>query len=133
MEVEELKDDGHWETGILKELSYPFREQPPCELIAEGFIEIKEDDIYTFFAHVSQLYIGGELIIDSQGKSKRAYLPGMKALKAGKHKIKIVFLNNIEKGVDSAWYNLGIEIQSSKSNERAKITKEQLSHVPEQL
>jgi len=128
LNVSQLQMVKDWQTGILPQLHFDFSREEPCALIAEGFIEVRTDDIYTFSANISQLFVGDHLLIDTQGKSKRVSLPGMIALKAGKHKVKVIFLNNIEKGVDSSWYNLDITIQTSKDTKPAKVGKEDLFH-----
>lgn len=63
----------------------------------KGFISIPETGIYTFYLKSddgSKLYLDGELLIDNDGSHDTSTKTGLKALKKGKHPVRIDYFED---------------------------------------
>jgi hexosaminidase len=63
----------------------------------EGYIDIPEDGIYTFYTSSddgSRLYIDGKLLVDNDGVHGMGYKNGKTGLKKGPHSVKLLFFEN---------------------------------------
>ncbi|MGY3795528.1 family 20 glycosylhydrolase [uncultured Aquimarina sp.] len=83
----------------------------------EGYIDIPEDGIYYFSSTQDQIWIGNQLVIDYQKIIKKHPEESSIALKKGKHKLKIVYLNNIVKGWASDWNTVELKYRKEFDKE----------------
>lgn len=90
-----------------------FTREEPCAVEFTGYIKIDEKGMYTFASRASRVYIDNVALINTEGKTKRIPLTGMIALEPGYHPFRVVFLNNIEKGVNSAWYTPELYVKTN--------------------
>lgn len=94
--------------------------------VYNGFIEVPEDDVYTFYLNSddgSRLYIGDTLVVDNDGlKSGAEEASGNIALDAGKHPVRVeMFHRDGTEALTVSW--------STLDTGKAEITFEMLSHV----
>ncbi|WP_298542102.1 family 20 glycosylhydrolase [uncultured Aquimarina sp.] len=83
----------------------------------EGYIDIPEDGIYYFSSTQDQIWIGDQLVIDYKKTIKKHPEESSIALKKGKHKLKIVYLNNIVKGWASDWNTVALKYRKELDKE----------------
>jgi hypothetical protein len=65
--------------------------------VYEGYIEVPEDGIYTFFTHSddgSQLFIGGQRVVDNDGSHSARTRRGYVALKQGRHPFRLEYFED---------------------------------------
>lgn len=73
-------------------------------VVAEGYIHIPADGVYFFSTNYDQLWIDDQLLIDNAGEVKKfSRRDKSRALKAGYHPIKIVFVGASHGGFPSYW------------------------------
>lgn len=68
-------------------------------MLIQGYIEIEEDDLYTFYLTSddgANLYIGDELIVDNDGSHSARMRKGYSALKKGLHPIRIEYFEDFD-------------------------------------
>ncbi len=88
------------ETPVCSGVCEKFKLQPDTKdtnfgLVYEGYVEVPADDIYTFYCASddgSQLYIGGHKLIDQHRRQGINEAAGQLALKAGKHEIALLYI-----------------------------------------
>lgn len=101
----------------------------PSASILTGYIDIPEAGIYEFNTDVDQLFLDGTLLVNNDGEVKRfSRHRAQKALAAGKHKVKILFLNNIVGGWPAAWNGIKISMKRAGDNDFETIKSTQFSH-----
>lgn len=89
---------------VPDKLSNNFDELQRKAVIAEGFINIPQDGSYVFSTNNDELWIDGEKLIDNAGEVKKFSRRDKSiALKAGYHRIKIVFVGAMHGGFPSYW------------------------------
>lgn len=73
-------------------------------VVAEGYVLIPEDGVYFFSTNYDEFWIDGEKLIDNAGEVKKfSRKDKSRALKAGYHPIKIVFVGATHGGFPSYW------------------------------
>lgn len=68
-------------------------------VLIEGYVEIKEDDLYTFYLTSddgAKLFIGDDLIVDNDGSHSARMKTGYAALKKGLHPIRIEYFEDFD-------------------------------------
>lgn len=81
-----------------------FDEFDPKAVVAGGYINIPADGVYYFSTNNDELWIDGEKLIDNAGEVKKfSRKDKSRALKAGYHPIKVVFIGAIHGGFPSYW------------------------------
>jgi len=93
--ISEIQDH-HWiEAGKVKEPGKArsiLKDEEEGVIKLTGYIKIFETGIYEFKGHPDQLKIGGESVLDCEGKSKRILYTNQVALEKGWHRIEAIFL-----------------------------------------
>lgn len=84
-------------------------------VILNGYLEIPEDGVYYFSSRQDQVWIADQLIIDYKEELKKHPKENSIALQKGKHKLKIIYLNNIAKGWATDWNT--VELKYRKASE----------------
>lgn len=84
-------------------------------VILNGYVEIPEDGVYYFSSRQDQVWIADHLIIDYKDALKKHPKENSIALQKGKHKLKIIYLNNIAKGWATDWNT--VELKYRKASE----------------
>ncbi|MFA6832190.1 MAG: PA14 domain-containing protein, partial [Bacteroidaceae bacterium] len=101
----------------------------PSASILTGYIDIAEEGIYEFNTDVDQLFLDGTLLVNNDGEVKRfSRHRAQKALAAGKHEVKIIFLNNIIGGWPSAWNGVKVLMKKVSDKEFKTVELSKLSH-----
>ncbi len=95
--------------------------------ILESYIDIAEDGVYYFASVQDQVWIADELIIDNDGTTRKHEInDGALALKKGKHRLKIIYLNNINGGWPTDWNTVNLKIRKSDTKEYTPVTSNML-------
>ena len=82
-----------FDLGVVKERANQFA------VLIEGYVEIKEDDLYTFYLTSddgAKLFLGNQLIVDNDGSHSARMKTGYAALKKGLHPIRIEYFEDFE-------------------------------------
>ena len=80
--------------------------------VAEGYINISEDGVWTVASDYDQVWIDGKKLIDNGTEVKRySRHDAQVALEKGLHEIKVVFISNIIGGHASARNNSTIQMR----------------------
>ncbi|WP_405209312.1 family 20 glycosylhydrolase [Aquimarina sp. LLG6339-5] len=95
----------------------------------EGYIDIPEDGIYYFSSAQDQIWIGDQLVIDYKKIIKKHPEESSIALKKGKHKLKIVYLNNIKKGWASDWNTVELKYRKELDKEYKTVNDKMIFHT----
>ncbi|SMO46011.1 hexosaminidase [Saccharicrinis carchari] len=106
IKVDELKDVKSWKESVVKNANFKgiFADDHTSAAIITGYLDIPADGIYEFATDVDQFFIGDKLLVNNDGEVKRFSRNNATiALAAGKHPVKMVFLNNIIGGWPQAW------------------------------
>jgi hexosaminidase len=93
-------DTAHlWSDKIIFNLKTRFNYQYPSAELITGYLDVPKSGIVYFSTNVDQLWLNDTLLIDNQGEVKNhSHHDASIALSKGKHKLKIIFLNNIVGG-----------------------------------
>lgn len=90
--------------------------------VANGYFSVPEDGVYYFGSNNTEVWIDGELLIDNNNEVKRfSRNDSSKALAAGVHKIRIVFLGHIRGGVPSYWDDASVKYRLETDTKWNKI------------
>ncbi|WP_299437984.1 family 20 glycosylhydrolase [uncultured Aquimarina sp.] len=84
-------------------------------VFVNGYIEIPEDGVYFFSSNQDQVWIADQLVIDYKKNIKKHPETSSIPLKKGKHKLTIVYLNNVVNGWASDWNT--IELKYKKESD----------------
>ncbi|WP_298313671.1 family 20 glycosylhydrolase [uncultured Aquimarina sp.] len=94
----------------------------------EGYIDIPEDGIYYFSSTQDQIWIGDKLVIDYKKTIKKHPEESSIALKKGKHKLKIIYLNNVVKGWASDWNTVELKYRKEFDKEYKIVNETMIFH-----
>ncbi|MDO5978100.1 family 20 glycosylhydrolase [Flavivirga spongiicola] len=97
-------------------------------LSIEGYIDIKESGVYYFSSNQDQVWIAGQKVIDYKAPIKKHPKKSSIALGKGKHKLKIIYLNNIVKGWASDWNTVELRYKKPNGTEFLSVESKNLSH-----
>lgn len=126
MKVADLDKVKTWKTV---KATNKYNMNKPSASILTGYINIPKEGIYEFNTDVDQLFLDGKLLVNNDGEVKRfSRHRAQKALAAGKHEVKILFLNNIIGGWPSAWNGIKISMRKVGDKDYKKVEMSQLSH-----
>lgn len=100
--------------------------------IAEGYIRLPKDGVYTFSTDNAYVDIDGVRVIDNNATPQRRGLRGkaQAALQAGWHKVRIGFLGNVYAGWPSYWGESRIFYRVDGDSKWQAISPEMLMHTP---
>ena len=96
---------------------------------AECFVDIPDDGIYEFFTLNVALWLDGEMLVDN----RNLFIPRMSyngtqiALKAGKHRLKTLFVGGIFNGWPSYWDAANVRYRKQGDSEFTDIKPQQCS------
>ncbi|MDO4707071.1 MAG: family 20 glycosylhydrolase [Porphyromonadaceae bacterium] len=111
-EASDLANVTNWTAGSVKKvyeiipdkLINNMDEFPAKAVVAESFINIPEDGVYFFSTNYDELWLDGVKLIDNAGEVKKSSRKdSSRALKAGYHPVKIVFIGAVHGGFPSYW------------------------------
>jgi len=126
--IESVVDSMH-HANIPFDYVYSVDEENFKAVILEGFIDIPETGIYFFSSEQEQVWIAGKLVINNEGEVKRfSRRDGSIALSAGRHKLKIIYLNNLFKNWPSDWYPIQLRYRKTNWKEFKVVTPEMCSY-----
>ncbi|MGL5706279.1 MAG: family 20 glycosylhydrolase [Tannerellaceae bacterium] len=133
--VEELTKATDWKEGRIDSL-YQVRvdknfgkidNKPAYAVIAEGFVNIPEDGVYTFSSDNDQVWIDGNLLINNNGETKRfSRHDASVALAKGLHPIKVIFIATITGGWPSYWNDGNIQFRKAGEEKWSTIKPDML-------
>lgn len=138
--VDELNStDSTWETSNIYHLKEMLVRQKDDAAVlrgagaygsvAEGYVYIPEDGIYTISTLTDQLWLDNELVINNDPDVKRFSRNDTSiALAKGLHPVKIVFIANIKGGWPSWWNGIGIQMRKEGAKNFSNVVDTQLFH-----
>lgn len=138
--VDELNStDSTWETSNIYHLKEMLVRQKDDAAVlrgagaygsvAEGYVYIPEDGIYTISTLTDQLWLDNELVINNDPDVKRFSRNDTSiALAKGLHPVKIVFIANIKGGWPSWWNGIGIQMRKEGAKNFSNVADTQLFH-----
>jgi len=95
-------------SDIFGDKAIKYDMKKPELAIYQGWIDLPESGVYSIGSDMGEVWIDGELLIDTHEKMYRNLENiTQKALEAGKHSYKIVFNNRIIDGWPNSWHNVG--------------------------
>ena len=98
-------------------------------VIGEGYIKIPEDGCYVFSTNLDQMYLDGELFIDNTDEApKFSRHDKSRALSAGWHKVKFIFIGAVRGGFPTYWDDAKVEYRNLKDGKFTEVTAEMLAH-----
>ena len=127
----------NWTEGVAKRtqdlrpdvLKNHMGELQPKAVIGEGYVKIPTDGVYVFSTDLDQLYIDGKILIDNSGEvAKFSRRDKSVALKAGWHKIRLIFIGAVRGGFPTYWDGAGVAYRNIKDNKFSNITEDMLAH-----
>lgn len=88
-------------SGVMKDFDLDAIKQRANQfaVLIEGYVEIREDDLYTFYLTSddgAKLFIGDQLIVDNDGSHSARTKTGYAALKRGLHPIRIEYFEDFD-------------------------------------
>lgn len=95
-------------------------------LSIEGYIDVEEDGVYFFSSNQDQVWIADQLLIDYKAPIKKHQKDASIALAKGKHKLKIIYLNNVTKGWASDWNTVELLYKKASDQEFKSVGREML-------
>lgn len=95
--------------------------------IAEGYVKLPSEGVYTFSTNYDEFWIDDRLLIDNRGEVKRfSRKDNSKVLSAGFHKIKVVFRSEFIGGWPSFWDSGEIKYKLDKQKEWKTVGSEMI-------
>lgn len=94
----------------------------------DGYVDIPEDGVYYFSSTQDQVWIGNQLVIDYKTPLKKHPKESSIALQKGKHKLKIVYLNNIAKGWATDWNTVELKYRKASEVDYKEINENMIFH-----
>lgn len=126
--VEDLETVADWKTrdGTIEDrgTNYELLDyKEPTAHIFTGYITIDEDGIYEFQTDLDQFYLANQLLIDNNGDVKRFSRQNTTiALEAGKHAVKLIYLNNVIGGWPQIWNGPAVKFRLLGNEEFTQVT-----------
>ena len=127
----------NWTEGVVKttqelrpdRLNNHMDEIKRKAVVGEGYIKIPADGSYVFSTNLDQMYLDGELFIDNSGEtSKFSRRDKSRALKAGWHRVKFVFVGAVRGGFPTYWEDTKVEYRKLEDAKFSTVTAEMLAH-----
>lgn len=104
-------------------------EVQPRSVIGEGYIHIPADGVYVFSTNLDQLWLDGKLLIDNSGETpKYSRHDTSRALQAGWHRIRLIFLGAVHGGFPTYWDEGKVLFRPIQEGKFAPVTPEMLAH-----
>lgn len=131
MNVADFANATNWVAGKIEKIEQVrpnglvnnFDEFERKAVIAEGYIKIPEDGVYFFSTNNEEFWIDGVKLIDNANTVKKfSHQDGSRALKAGYHPIKVVFVGSSHGGYPNYWDDAKVLIRSAKAEKFEPIT-----------
>ena len=118
--MEELRPD---------DLRNDFSEFQRKAVWGEGYVHIPTDGVYVFSTNLDQMWLDGQLLIDNSGEVPK-YSPHdtSKALKAGWHAVRFLFIGREQGGFPSYWDGGQVRFRAIKDSSFRPITADMLAH-----
>ncbi|MBF1366605.1 MAG: family 20 glycosylhydrolase [Porphyromonadaceae bacterium] len=127
----------NWTKGVAKRpqdlrpdvVKNHMAEIKPKAVIGDGYVKIPKDGVYVFSTDLDQMYIDGKLLIDNSGEvAKSSRRDKSVALKAGWHKIRLIFIGAVRGGFPTYWDGAAVAYRNIKDNKFTNITEDMLAH-----
>ncbi|WP_103070085.1 family 20 glycosylhydrolase [Aquimarina sediminis] len=97
-------------------------------IFLDGFIDIPEDGVYYFSSAQDQIWIADQLVIDYKESLKKHPKENSIALQKGKHKLKIVYLNNVAKGWATDWNTVELKYRKASEVDYLEVDENMIFH-----
>ncbi|WP_282079436.1 family 20 glycosylhydrolase [Aquimarina algiphila] len=94
----------------------------------DGFVDIPEDGVYYFSSVQDQVWVADQLLIDYKTPLKKHPKESSIALQKGKHKLKIVYLNNIAKGWATDWNTVELKYRKASEMNYKEVDEHMIFH-----
>ncbi|WP_062061005.1 family 20 glycosylhydrolase [Aquimarina longa] len=118
--IEESNTTYHWGHEVKEE---NFR-----AVFLDGYIDIPEDGVYYFSSTQDQVWIADQLVLDYKTPLKKHPIESSIALQKGKHKLKIVYLNNIAKGWATDWNTIELKYRKASEVDYKAVNEDMIYH-----
>ncbi|MHA7056250.1 family 20 glycosylhydrolase [Aquimarina sp. M1] len=137
LDIDEIEKGTPSEVSVIKNIreanhTYDWGHEVKKEnfkaVFLEGYIDIPEDGIYYFSSTQDQIWIGDQLVIDYKKVIKKHPEESSVALKKGKHKLKIIYLNNIVKGWASDWNTVELKFRKESDKDYQIVDEHMIFH-----
>lgn len=129
IKVSEIDTNSESTFKIINNLKYKFYTDNPCAAIVTGYIEVPKNNKYYFSTESDKLWIDDNLIVSNEGEIKNhSRNDGSILLKQGKHKLKIIFLNNIIGGRPSSLNGMKLFYKQAEESNFSLVKPKMLSH-----
>ena len=95
-ECAEIPQEGWVEELVAATVGYPVEPKNDIGLVFDGYVEIPEDGIWSFYAYTddgSRMMIDGQVVVDNDGLHSRNEKTGQAALRKGMHPIRIEYFD----------------------------------------
>lgn len=104
------------ERVIPNKLSNNYDEFARKAVIAEGYIQVLSDDVYFVSSNYAEVWIDDEKIVDNGDEAKKnSRQDGSIALRAGFHKLRVVFVGATHWGYSSYWDKGKVQLRASNN------------------
>ncbi len=114
---------------IINNLKTRYNYHNPSGSIIEGYIDIPSTGIYYFSTNLEEYWINGKLLINNGGEVKNhSRKDASIALLKGKHKVKLIFLNNIVGGRPASVNGIRIFYRKKNDPDFKLVDASMLSH-----
>ena len=101
----------------------------PKAVVGEGYIKIPADGVYVFSTDLDQMWLDGELFIDNSGETpKFSRHDKSRALKAGWHKVRLIFIGAVRGGFPTYWDGCAVAFRNIKDGKFTNVTADMLAH-----
>ena len=101
----------------------------PKAVVGEGYIKIPADGVYVFSTDLDQMWLDGELFIDNSGETpKFSRHDKSRALKAGWHKVRLIFIGAVRGGFPTYWDGCAVAFRNIKDGKFTNVRADMLAH-----
>lgn len=98
-------------------------------VVADAYINIPADGVYVFSTDLDQMWLDGELFIDNSDEApKYSRKDNSRALKAGWHKVRFIFIGSAKGGFPTYWDGAAVAYRNIKDGKWSNVTAEMLAH-----
>ncbi len=135
--IKEIQEETKKKTAVLNNIKdanttydwgHKVNEDNFRAVFLNGYIDIPEDGVYYFTSTQDQVWIADKLVIEHSESIKKHPQESSLALQKGKHKLKIVYLNNIVQGWATDWNTVELKFRKSDETEYKDISEHMIFH-----
>lgn len=135
--IDDVQNNSKGQTSVIKNIKnanitydwgHELNEDNFKAVFLNGYIDIVEDGVYYFASSQDQVWIADQLVIDYKEPIKKHLKESSIALQKGKHKLKIVYLNNIAKGWATDWNTVELKYRKASDVDYREVDENMIFH-----